>query len=324
MNLFSPLPYVAQKYDILEYRKKIKEIILAEDIDMVHVDMLPLAQYRHEFKGLPMLLVDHNIEYIRLYRWYKEEKNFIKKAYLSLQWKKLKRYESNMLNKFDACIFVSDADRILAEKMNSEAKTFTVPNGTDTQFFQQINTSELPKSMVWFGHMDSHTNLDAVKYFSDKILPDIFKHVPDATVTFVGSHPPEFILKMASHDKRIRVTGEVDDIRPHVKNHKVIVVPLRIGGGTKLKVLDALAMSKAIVTTSVGAEGIDVKNGEEIFIEDTAQEFSSRVVTLLKDENLCNKIAKNAAEKSLSYDWKNIQKQQETVYQFIVNKTRTE
>ena len=323
INLFSPLPYVAQKYDVPTFRRKIRKIILKEKIDLVHVDMLPLSQYINEFEEIPKLLVDHNVESIRLFRWFKEEKNFLKKVYLGLQWLKLKRYEAKTVGKFDACILVSEYDKKLMKRMNPQAKLFVVPNGTDTEYFKPRDLQEIPNSIVWFGHMDVHTNRDAVLYFWREILPIILKKFPDAKIMFVGSDPPKSIVKRSMVDKRIKVTGAVEDIRPYVQQAAVVIVPIRIGGGTRLKILDAMAMGKVIVSTSIGCEGIDVTDGKNILIADSPNDFASKVVTLLKNDKFRIKLKENARKLAKKYDWRNIQKLQEKVYGYVINKHRS-
>ena len=135
-NLFSSLPFVAQKYDVPAMRQKIREIIKTENIDLVHVDMLPLTVYINEFEQLPKILVNHNVESVRLYRWFRTEPNLLKKAYLGIQWLKLRSFERSAMNKFDGCVVVSEIDKELLKGMGVNSKLFVVPNGTDTKFFK--------------------------------------------------------------------------------------------------------------------------------------------------------------------------------------------
>ncbi|NMC74314.1 MAG: glycosyltransferase, partial [Geobacteraceae bacterium] len=164
-NLFSRKPFVAHKYDSPAMRKKIREILAGERIDLVHVDLLPLAVYLDEFPSHPKVLVNHNVESVRLHRWFLTERNPLKKAFLGYQWLKLRAFERQAMNRFDCCVTVSETDRKFLQDMGVEKPMVVVPNGTDTAFFKPSGKPPAPHSVLWFGHMDVHTNRDAVLYF---------------------------------------------------------------------------------------------------------------------------------------------------------------
>ena len=320
LNLFSPLPFVAKKYDVPLMRQKIREIIQTEHIDLVHVDMLPLTAYTNEFENLPKILVNHNVESIRLYRWFKTEPNPVKKAYLGIQWLKLRSFERSAMNKFDGCVVVSEIDKELLIKMKVKSSLFVVPNGTNIKFFKPSNGKVVANSVLWIGHMDVHTNKDAVLYFWKDIYPILQKKYPEVKVTFVGTAPPKAIAVAARTDGNVRVTGFVDDIRPYIDEAAVMVVPIRIGSGTRLKILDAMAMGKAIVSTSVGCEGLNVNDGKDILIADDPEGFSDKTIELLKNEDKRVNLEKNALELAKTYDWDLITQRQEAVYQDVIRR----
>jgi len=322
LNLFSPLPFVAKKYDVPLMRQKIREIIQTEHIDLVHVDMLPLTAYINEFEHLPKILVNHNVESVRLYRWFKTEPNPVKKAYLGFQWLKLKTFERSAMNKFDGCVVVSEIDRELLLKMGVSSKIFVVPNGTNTKFFKPSNGKVVGNSVLWIGHMDVHTNKDAVLYFWKDIYPILRRKHPEVKVTFVGTAPPKEIAGAAKGDGRVRVTGFVDDIRPYIDEAAVIVIPIRIGSGTRLKILDSMAMGKAIVSTSVGCEGLNVDDGKNILIADDPEDFADKTIELIKNTGMRIILEKNALELAKSYDWDLIKEGQEAVYQDVAKRSR--
>jgi glycosyltransferase involved in cell wall biosynthesis len=320
MNLFSPLPFIAIKYDTPEMRNKVKEIIKRENIDLVHVDLLPLAVYSNEFEKLSKILVNHNVESVRLYRWFKTEPNPAKKAFLGLQWLKLRSFERSSMGKFDACVVVSEKDKQLLRSIGVQNKLFVVPNGTDTKFFQPNNNKVVENSVLWLGHMDVHTNRDAVLYFWNKIYPILRKINPDVKMTFVGTTPPKEIADVARVDGRVRVTGFVDDIRPYIDEAAVMVVPIRIGSGTRLKILDAMAMGKAIVSTSVGCEGLEVNNGKDILVADNPEDFANKTLELLKKPVIRINLGRNAFKTAKTYDWNLITEIHELVYQHVMNR----
>lgn len=314
-NLISKLPFVAHKYDSPGMRKKIREIIAEERIDLVHVDLLPLAVYLDEFPALPRILVNHNVESVRLHRWFRTERNPFKKAFLGYQWLKLRAFERQAMNRFDCCVTVSETDTRLLRGMGVERPMMVVPNGTDTDFFKPSGKPPTPNSVLWFGHMDVHTNRDAVLYFWNDIYPLLRERKPDAVVSFVGTAPPAEIADASRNNPLVRAPGFVDDIRPYVDEAAVVIVPIRIGSGTRLKILDAMAMGKAIVSTSVGCEGLSVSHGENILVADEPAAFVEQIIRVLDDRVLSENLRNNALLLAERYDWKHLCVIQENVYQ---------
>jgi len=321
MNLFSPKPFVVQKYDVPDVRKKIREILKGEKIDLVHVDMLPLSVYINEFEKLPIILVNHNVESIRLYRWFQTESNPVKKVYLGMQYPKLKAFEKSAMEKFDCCVVVSEKDKYLLREMGVKNNLAVVPNGTDTTFFKPMGRNKIDNSVLWLGHMDVHTNRDAVLYFWREIFPLLQKQYPQVRMVFVGSSPPKEIADASRKNGNIKVTGFVDDVRPYMDEAAVLVVPLRIGSGTRLKILDAMAMGKAIVSTSVGCEGLQVADGENMLIADDPAAFTHKVIKLLHDDNLRFTLGKNARKVAENYDWASIMDKQDWIYQSVIERS---
>lgn len=317
-NLFSGLPFVAHKYDAPEMRKKIRDILANERIDLVHVDLLPLAVYLDEFPSLPKILVNHNVESVRLRRWFETERNPLKKLFLGYQWLKLRAFERNAMNRFNCCVTVSETDRELLRGMGVEKPMVVVPNGTDTSSFKPSGKPVTPNTVLWFGHMDVHTNRDAVLYFWNDIYPVLRERRPDVSVSFVGTSPPAEITEAARRNPRLKATGFVDDIRPYVDEAAVVIVPIRIGSGTRLKILDAMAMGKVIVSTTVGCEGLAVTDGKNIAIADTPLEFVERIETLLGDEQARRSMAENARKLAETYDWSIINELQKDAYRLAL------
>ncbi len=233
---------------------------------------------------------------------------------------KLRRFEKLAINNFDGCVVTSDVDYQILRKLGNTSRLYVVPNGTDTEFFRQSRKKTSENSMLWIGHMDVHTNRDAVLYFWHDIYSRIRKRCPNVSMTFVGTSPPKEIAHAAETDGQIIVTGFVEDIRPYVQDAAVVVVPIRIGSGTRLKILDAMAMGKAIISTSVGCEGLNVTDGENILIADYPEEFANRTIGLLENKDRREKLEQNGRKLAMTYDWKPIQKIQEAVYQDVMKR----
>jgi glycosyltransferase involved in cell wall biosynthesis len=225
------------------------------------------------------------------------------------------------MEKFDCCVVVSEKDKYLLREMGVKNNLAVVPNGTDTTFFKPMGRNKIDNSVLWLGHMDVHTNRDAVLYFWREIFPLLQKQYPQVRMVFVGSSPPKEIADASRKNGNIKVTGFVDDVRPYMDEAAVLVVPLRIGSGTRLKILDAMAMGKAIVSTSVGCEGLQVADGENMLIADDPAAFTHKVIKLLHDDNLRFTLGKNARKVAENYDWASIMDKQDWIYQSVIERS---
>jgi glycosyltransferase involved in cell wall biosynthesis len=204
------------------------------------------------------------------------------------------RYERETCRAFDAVIAVSEPD---SRQMRNEfgiRNVYDVPTGVDTAYFQPSEKSSEPFELVFTGSMDWMPNQDAIRYFADSILPIISAEIPECTLTVVGRKPGPQLLQLAQSNPRIRVTGRVDDIRGYISQASAYVVPIRIGGGTRLKIYEAMAMGKPVISTTVGAEGLPVRDGEELLIADEPAEFAHAVIRVLRNTHLANRLAERA------------------------------
>ncbi len=308
--MLSQYPYSITKY----YSQNMESVIVAlaqtNKFDLIHFDHLHMAHYRNCFNGFPSVLDEHNVEYLILERCAKLENSPIRKVLFDNQARKMKIFEARKINQFSCCLAVSSEDRELLSRLGQgKVKVEVIPNGVDTEFFKPLATGPLlpapsaqdqvsgeekrrarheergtnEGSLVFTGSLDWWPNEDAVLYFCKAILPLIWKKKKQIKFTVVGKAPTPAVQKLASKDKRIIVTGRVDDVRPLMGHAKIFVVPIRVGGGTRLKILEAMAMSKAVVSTSMGAEGISYTEGKDIVIADKAQDFADKVVGLLEN-----------------------------------------
>lgn len=303
-NLFSNSPLVAHRYYQTPATKFVQDLVRTHDIDLIHIDMLALGSYRHLFRGKPVLLTDHNVEFVRLERWFAFEKNPLLKLYLQYQHRKLKNFEIETCRQVDHCIVVSDFDLIILGNSCQQGRYCVVPNGVDTAFFLPSFESQIPNHMVWVGGMRGPYNSDAVNYFISEIWPRIHRYKPDVTVNFIGAAPTSPLRKAAEKDKRISILGHVEDVRPYVDKAAVFIAPIRCGSGTKIKVLNAMSQAKAIVATSIAVEGIEVENGANVFIADTPDEFAKRAVELLSNPQLVIKLGSHARKLiEEKYNW---------------------
>lgn len=296
LNLASPLPYAIEKYESAAMRKQIVEHVNSQSIDVVICDFLAPAVNVPSQLSCPAILFQHNVEAMIWKRHFEVQNNAVKKSYLRGQWRKMYRFEKETCRRFDAVIAVSTEDRDQMREEYGVSDVFDVPTGVDTEFFRPSGVQAVdPHNVVFTGSMDWLPNEDAIRYYTDQILPLVRRSIPDATLTVVGRNPYPSLLELSRRDPSIVVTGRVDDVRPYMERAAAYVVPLRIGGGTRLKIYEAMAMEKAIVSTTVGAEGLPVADGKELRLADTPETFAAAVVELLTNPQNAKNLGQEAA-----------------------------
>ena len=310
---FKPQPITVARYALPAYRQKFRELLTTENFDLVHYEMFHTAQY-HTETDLPGVLSQQNVDSAIWRRLCGETTNPFRKFAYWTQQLAFQRYERVLSPKFDAITCTSDIDAAVFQRHCAEDIIAIIPNGVDITHYQPDFTSEAPAHLIYIGSMDWYPNEDAVAFFADEVLPSIQDKVPDVQFSIVGGNPSARVQRLAERDG-IVVTGRVPEIKPYFAEATVFVVPLRIGSGTRLKILEALAMGKAVVSTSVGAEGLDLKDGEEIFIADAPIAFADAVTRLLTDPALRRRTGENGrARVEQDYDWRSIGQKLHTLY----------
>ncbi len=294
LNLGSPLPYAIQKYRSATMAQAIKRELHEGDYDVVVCDFLTPSINMPERIQVPMVLFQHNVEAVIWARHYQTTTNKLKKAFFFNQWRKMLNYERKTCQRFDAVVAVSDVDRDLMRKDFGIDCVYDIPTGVDTHYFAPRRAATNPYELVFTGSMDWLPNEDAILYFSDEVLPKIAAQIPDVRLTVVGRNPTARLAALAAANPRITITGRVDDVRPYISEAAAYVVPMRIGGGTRLKIYEAMAMAKPVISTSVGAEGLAVRSGEELLLADSPQAFAQAVVAVLQERAFAAQLGENA------------------------------
>lgn len=268
---------------------------------------------------LPRVLFDdHNAEYVLQRSAFLSDSliptRWHAALYSLIQWSKLRTFERSACIAARLVVSVSLADSESLAALDRRIKSIVIPNGVDTGFYQfSTERTELPL-LVFTGKMDFRPNIDAMVWFCGEILPLVRKEVPEVQLKIVGQKPTSRILRLIE-DSRVEVTGAVEDVRPHISSASVYVVPLRMGGGTRLKILEAMAMGKAIVSTRIGAEGLSYLDRRDLVIADSPELFAREVVTLLRKGKMRRELGKNArALVEKRYDWTLIAPMFESVY----------
>ncbi len=281
-------------------RSAIRRMCDAEQYDLIQVESSPMAWFD---PGRARLLIDeHNIEYELLSRMGSSERSAPRRLFNQIEFLKLRREEQRSWRESDGTILTSEREAALVRHIVPNLPTTVVPNCVDAEYFQPAGGIVDDDGLVFTGIFNYRPNVDAVLYFAREILPRIRKLHPAAHLTVVGGSVPSEIS--ALQGPFIRVTGWVPDVRPFVEASAVVVVPLRMGSGTRLKVVEGLAMARPVVSTSIGAEGLSLKHGEHLQIADNPQEFAEQVVRLLRDPGLRQELGRaGRALVEAAYSW---------------------
>lgn len=317
-GLFSPKPFSVLAHRSKQIESRIDWLLSKDQFDIIHYDTIALSRFNRNCITIPKVVTHHNIESNLMQRRAQVEKNTLAKYYLYRQAKRLRDYEEAETGKFAVNIVMSEKDGEELKIINPNVEIEVVPNGVDTTYFTTGNGEET-RSVIYTGGMNMFANKDAVLYFMNEIWPIIKAKEPDVKFYAIGQDPPPELLKIAENDLKVIVTGYVDDIRPFVSKAAVYVVPLRVGGGTRLKILDAMAMGKAIVSTSIGCEGLEVSNLENILIVDNPSDFAEKTLDLLRNRRKRNELgiaARRLVESK--YSWEKIGSTLQQVYERAV------
>ncbi len=283
VRLFSAQPYGITKYCRPKVRRRLHALLKQETYDVILCDFIFAAGVIPWDCPTPKVLFTHNVEATIWRRHYEVATNPIWKAICLREWRKMEAAELRFLRLADSVLTVSETDRDAFASFVDPAKLTVIPTGVDVDYFQPTSAEETPNSLVFTGSMDWPPNEDAIIYFAEAILPLIKRQRPEVSLEVVGRSPSRKLQALAKTVEGIRLTGWVDDVRPFVAGGSICIVPLRIGGGTRLKIFEAMAMGKAVLSTSVGAEGLPVQSGENILLADAPQDFADAVILLLRD-----------------------------------------
>lgn len=298
-------PYAVTKFTSPKVESLISDWDQQQRFDVLVCDFLSASLNFEKRLHTPIVLFQHNVESALWQRQAKHEASWIKRLAFKIESAKMNRYECSTVRRFRHVIAVSDHDRELMSAMTDASRISVVPTGVDLAEYGALTKKPRPQNeeptVLFLGSMDWEANIDGVDFFCRDVWPAVKAEVPAAKFWVVGRNPPQRIAMRASDS--IVVTGRVDSVLPHLHEAAVFVVPLRIGGGTRLKIYEAMAAGKATVSTTIGAEGLDVHHGENILLADNAQSFAAAVVDVLKNNEKRIRLGEEAARLAAQYDW---------------------
>jgi sugar transferase (PEP-CTERM/EpsH1 system associated) len=324
--LFSSRPDMALRLPSSSFTDQLRILLERERFDFVQVEAIEMAQYGLAITEMrtsspPVVVFDDiNAEYLLQRRAFETDirhpRRWLPALYSLVQWQKLQDYEEDACRRLDRIVVVSEADARALRMLLPDLHCFVVPNGVDSSYFLPSSPeTESDTTLVFTGKMDFRPNIDAILWFVQEVLPLIRQEIPETRFNVVGRNPHPR-LRVVLETPGVNLTGYVSDVRPYVAEAAVYVVPLRVGGGTRLKLLEAMAMGKAIVSTTLGCEGIDVSHERELLIADDPPTFARAVVGLMRDRAWRRSLqdtARHVAESE--HDWSQIVPLLERVYE---------
>jgi glycosyltransferase involved in cell wall biosynthesis len=287
-----------------QFQAEIDRLLRADRYDNIIIDQSQMSYYGANQPGALKILDQHNIEYELLERRVPVQTNPLKKAALAVEARRYRKYELEVSEQFDLVFTTSERERDKLRKVLRRPLIESLPNSIDTDFLALRAQAPAANEITFVGTTHVDANRDGIIYFMEQIFPLIERRVPDVRFTIVGGKPPAEIREFGRRPN-VEVTGFVDDMRPYMARAKALVVPLRSGGGTRLKILEGLSMGVPTVSTTLGAEGIDVVDGTHLLIADTPQLFADRVVALLQDAALGERLRLPGRQLAVErYSWR--------------------
>ncbi len=295
LNLFSSKSYNIERFILLDFEKKIIDLIQNDNYDIIQLETLFVCPYidtiRKHTKA-KIIYRAHNIEHLIWERTYKSCNNILKKAYLKLLAKRLKQYEIGVLNKTDGIAAITQYDLKILSDMGCKKPITNIPVGV---FMNNILNTEMDFEFPSFFHIGSMNwipNIEGMKWFINKVWNKFYMQNPNVKFYIAGRHMPEYFKNLG--DKNIVNLGEIDNAQKFMQSKAVMIVPLLSGSGMRVKIIEGMANSKAIITTTIGAEGINCEKDKDIIIADSAEEFISAMTYCISNKNNIDKIGKNA------------------------------
>ena len=312
-NLLSSLPLSLERYVSSQMRAQVEQLIRRERFDGVVCDFLSAAPLLPNIQSC--LLFQHNVETMIWRRHIENARSPLGRWYFALQAERMFRYERDACRRAGGIVAVSENDSTTMAQLFDIPAPPAIPTGVDIEYFAPPAKPAQPlRDLVFIGSMDWMPNIDGMRWFVEEVLPRLRTRRPDCTLTIAGRKPTSAITELAARDPRILVTGGVPDIRPYVWGAAVSIVPLRVGGGTRLKIYESMAARVPVVSTSIGAEGLTIHPPSDIRIADTAEEFAAECLALLDNQRQRSAIAEAAWNMvAENFSWESVAQQFERV-----------
>lgn len=324
-------PFLIERDDLRPMQETVDRLVRDDDFQFIHADQLTMVQFGLRGASAvpgkkPKVIFDaHNAVWTIVERM-KENARFFLKPVLAVEARRVKQYEGELLRTVDHVLAVTDIDRNLLEeamhfskpgKSDRVSPVTVIPIAVDTQKLKPVNRKVGSKNIVTLGTLHYPPNADGIRWFFNEVFPLVRERVPAATLTIIGKNPPQDFIELAERNPGvIKVTGYVDDLRPYLEESALMVVPVRAGGGMRVRILEAFAYAMPVVTTTVGLEGIHGTPDHDVIVADTPADFANRTAELLENVSLQEKLATNGRELATDkYDWQAVLSAMRPIYE---------
>ena len=277
-NLTSPLPYSVVTHCSPQMRHAVQAFAATEHVDLWQCEWTPYAGVLHDLPHARRLVMAHNVESLIWQRYHEHESNPLRRWYIKKQWEKFQPFERRAFLHAHSIVAVSSEDAALIAKQVEAARVEVVNNGVDTGYFRPLNYRREASQVLFLGTLDWRPNLDAVRLLIDEVFPAVLKDVPHARLLIVGRNPPPWLERRLAGHPSIQLYANVPDVRPYLAKSGVLAVPLRIGGGSRLKILEAVACGLPVVSTRVGAEGLLLDLEKHITVVEEVNQMAAALV----------------------------------------------
>jgi glycosyltransferase involved in cell wall biosynthesis len=329
-SYFSNRPFLVERDNLPAFQEVVNKIVQQQQIDFIHADQLTMVQFairgasKSQNKKTKVIFDAHNAVWTIVERM-RENVPWYLKPILSIEANRVKRYEGELLRTVDHVLAVTDVDRASLEdalkikrvtKKEEVSPITVIPISVNTQQIRSIQRNPDSTNIVTLGTLHYPPNADGIRWFIEEAFPLIRKKIPDVTLTIIGKNPPKDFLRLAADPNAgVVVTGFVPKLEPYFKEAALTVIPVRAGGGMRVRILEAFAYAMPIVTTTVGLEGIKAQPGKDILVEDDPEAFARAVIRLLNNKELQNQLAANGRRLvEMKYDWQVTLRDLEKVY----------
>lgn len=314
-NLLSPLPYSAASHQSQRMRQAVAEYAVRHRVDLWQFEWTPYVGTLPR-PAAPRVLIAHNVDTLLWERYHATERHPLKRWYIRGQWRKFERLERRVFAEVDHVVAVSPEDADLVRAQFGVERVDVVENGIDRSFFADVRAAGSPSTLLFLGSLEWRPNLDAVRLLLDSIFPAVRAAVPGARLVIVGRNPPGWLGQRVRAIAGVELHGNVADVRPFLAASGVLAVPLRIGGGSRLKILEALACGLPVVSTRIGAEGLCLKPGRDLVVVDSAEQMAAALIECIRDPQRTHRLAESGRRLVLDrYDWEVLAGKLEAVWE---------
>jgi sugar transferase (PEP-CTERM/EpsH1 system associated) len=306
-SFFTKEPYIIHRFASQYMTDLVHQVLKNNIFDLILCDHIYLSQYLpHEIELHVPTIPNNEDNGFTYYKRLSETNGLIRPFFAKLQWRKMLNYEVNVYQRFCVDITTSDTEKNIIMKYLKGVKIGVVKNGVDVDYFKPMKRTNMENNIIYTAWFKYYPNQQAVIEFVKDVFPLLKAKIPDIKFYIVGKEPPKRVHEL-SKINGIVVTGEVEDVRPYLANADVAVIPLKVGGGTRLKILEAMAMGIPVISTKLGAEGLDVKEDENILIADDHEDFAQKIYEIITDKQLSKRISDSAIKfVEENYTWEKI------------------